>query len=160
MITASSQFPHFYALAWLHREDYARGGHVMIPVVDPSVARTAGLMTRHMAGLSALPFVAYASGVCGPEVILTAGLANLGMWLTLRRFSESGGSKESARRVFMASLLYLPAAMALFVRACAYAFPVSGGPFDVCARRYVAHSRRCENNRDTRLEAVLRRLPV
>ena len=34
------QFPHFLAIAWIYREDYARGGHKMLPVVDPDGAMT------------------------------------------------------------------------------------------------------------------------
>lgn len=40
------QFPHFFALSWIHRKDYARGGFQMVPCNDPTGARTAELIFR------------------------------------------------------------------------------------------------------------------
>ncbi len=40
------QFPHFFALSWVHRRDYARGGFAMVPCADPSGVRTADLILR------------------------------------------------------------------------------------------------------------------
>lgn len=40
------QFPHFFALSWVHRRDYARGGFKMVPCHDPQGVRTADLILR------------------------------------------------------------------------------------------------------------------
>lgn len=40
------QFPHFFALSWVHRRDYARGGFRMVPCADPTGMRTADLILR------------------------------------------------------------------------------------------------------------------
>ena len=53
-ILACWQVPHFLAIAWLYREDYERGGFVMLPQVDPTGART---------GWTALGFAAVLAGV-------------------------------------------------------------------------------------------------
>ena len=41
------QFPHFFALSWVHRKDYARGGFQMVPCNDPLGVRTADLIFRY-----------------------------------------------------------------------------------------------------------------
>lgn len=41
------QFPHFFALSWVHRKDYARGGFQMVPCNDPTGTRTADLILRY-----------------------------------------------------------------------------------------------------------------
>jgi heme O synthase-like polyprenyltransferase len=52
--------PHFMALAWLCKDDYARGGFRMLPAIDPSGRRTAGVALRHTAALLPLGAVAVA----------------------------------------------------------------------------------------------------
>ena len=60
------QFPHFFALAWVHKTDYARGGYAMVPVRDPTGLRTSGLVARYAAYSSLFPFAAVAAGAAGP----------------------------------------------------------------------------------------------
>ena len=61
------RFPHFYALAWTLRKDYARGGHVMVPVVDATGgAWTAQQALRHSYLLALVPPVAALLGVVSP----------------------------------------------------------------------------------------------
>merc|ERR1719446_114998 len=56
------QFPHFFALAWIHRKDYARGGHQMVPVNDPTGERTARLIRDYSIYLLPVPVLAAVSG--------------------------------------------------------------------------------------------------
>jgi len=61
------RFPHFYALAWTLRKDYARGGHVMVPVVDATGGRwTAQQALRHAYFLALVPPAAALLGVASP----------------------------------------------------------------------------------------------
>jgi protoheme IX farnesyltransferase len=89
------QIPHFLSLAWLYREDYARGGFRMLPAVDRE-----GRLTGRLA------FV-YAAALLSQAV----GLAFVGLgWVFLRARSQL-----AARRLFLASILYLPVLLGLMV---------------------------------------------
>lgn len=102
------QFPHFMAIAWLYRKQYARAKLQMLPVVDPS-GRRAGVQAVS-AALALLP-VSLVPGLMVPgaapyaAVALVLGVGQLvcaGLFLT--RLDE-----RSARRLLRASLVYLPA---------------------------------------------------
>lgn len=101
------QMPHFLALAWMYREDYARGGYRVVSVTDPtgdSLARQMAVTAALLLAVSALPF---ALGAAGPVYLATAmilGGAFLGLSLSAARELTA----VSARRVFFASLAYLP----------------------------------------------------
>jgi len=59
-ILAFWQLPHFFAIAWLYREEYAKAGFKMLPVIDPEGRRTARQTVSHTLGLlpvSLFPFV-------------------------------------------------------------------------------------------------------
>jgi len=105
------QLPHFLAIAWLYREDYARGGFPMLPAIDPdgrATARQAVLYGAALVPVSLLPTVAGLSGV--PYLIgaLTLSMTFLGGCIA---FSISA-TNRTARRLLMISLLYLPAVLA------------------------------------------------
>ncbi len=108
------QVPHFLALAWMYRDDYARGGYRMLPAVDD-----AGALTGRMAfvwAMSLLPLTAglTVAGVTG--TMFLAGSLTLGAafaWLGLRFARDR--SRPVARRLFLASVLYLPALLGLMV---------------------------------------------
>lgn len=108
------QIPHFLALAWLYREDYARGGFRMLPAVDDEGRLTGRLAFLYAAAL--LPITAALStfGVTGWAFLLTSqvvGIAFVGLgWLFLRT-----RSRLAARRLFLASILYLPVLLGLMV---------------------------------------------
>ncbi|MDH3814801.1 MAG: heme o synthase [Acidobacteriota bacterium] len=108
------QIPHFLALAWLHREDYARGGFRMLPAVDQEGRLTARLAFLYAAAL--LPITAALStfGVTGIAFLVTSqavGLAFVGLgWVFLRARNQ-----PAARRLFLASIIYLPVLLGLMV---------------------------------------------
>jgi len=108
------QMPHFLALAWMYRADYARGGLRMLPVVDPTGRITFPVTVLFAALHLPLGLLVTVSGVAGPWFAL--GSLALGMWwlaLGLRLYrSHSDGD---ARRVFLASLAYLPLALILML---------------------------------------------
>lgn len=105
------QIPHFLALAWLYREDYARGGHAMLPVRDEG-----GEITAQVVLLTTLPLVPLGvsatliglTGVWSALVTLLAGIAF--SWLAFEFYRAR--DNRSARRVFLASITYLPVVLA------------------------------------------------
>ena len=70
------QFPHFFALSWMHRKDYAQGGFQMVPVNDPTGERTASLISRYSIYLSALPIASTIIGMTNPMFAVEGCLLN------------------------------------------------------------------------------------
>jgi protoheme IX farnesyltransferase len=101
------QFPHFYAIAWMYKEDYARAGILMLPVVDPDGRSTARQIVVY--GMALIP-VSLAPALMGMSgIVYGVGALILGLW-----FLYSGvrvaleRSILRARHVLLASVLYLP----------------------------------------------------
>ena len=108
------QLPHFLAIAWMYREDYAKGGFVMLPLVDRDGTRTGRSAVSHTLGLlpvSLSPFVLHVSGALYLFGALALGLVFL--WCAMRFAREM--DRLSARRLFFASILYLPLLLGLMV---------------------------------------------
>jgi protoheme IX farnesyltransferase len=108
------QLPHFYAIAWMYREDYARAGFKMLSVLDPEGTRTRRQIMAWAALLlpvSLLPVVVGANGwiYAGGAILLGTGFLVLA--LGMRKRNEV----SSARRVFLGSILYLPLLFGLMV---------------------------------------------
>jgi heme o synthase len=102
------QLPHFLAIAWMYREDYARGGFPTLPIGDPSGRRTGQQMVIWSAALipvSILPSVLDLAGVLYLVGALVLGLAYLAVAF---QFSAQR-SEASARRLLLTSVAYLPA---------------------------------------------------
>jgi protoheme IX farnesyltransferase len=108
------QLPHFLALAWLYREDYGRGGFLMLPNVDPR-----GELTGRVAFTSSL--VLMLVGIVVPLIGLAGwlfglGATLLGVWMAARAWGFARRrNDDSARRLFQASLLYLPLILGLLL---------------------------------------------
>ena len=101
------QLPHFLAIAWMYREDYARAGYPMLPVIEPdgrSTGRQAVVYTAALLPLSLAPTAMHMAGVIYFGGALVLGL--LFFWLTIR-FAQTRATRD-ARRVFFASITYLP----------------------------------------------------
>jgi len=109
------QFPHFFALNWMYRADYKRGGFEMVGVNDSTGERTAGLIKRYAAYLAAVPFVSAAAGVTSPMYAIDAGLLLNGYALHVAGRFDRDRSNGNARKVFLTSLWYLPCTMMLFL---------------------------------------------
>lgn len=108
------QMPHFLAIAWLYRSDYQRGGFPLL-TLGPSPARaTARQMVLYSAALlpvSLLPSVLGFSGAAYFWGALTLGLVFLGYSFAFGR----NPSAAAARRLLLASVLYLPVVLLLMV---------------------------------------------
>jgi protoheme IX farnesyltransferase len=104
------QMPHFLAIAWLCREDYARGGFPMLPVIDPGgtwTGRQSVLYGAALVPVSLLPSLLGLTGRLFFWGALALGLAYLGYCLAFAR----DRSTRRARQLMLASLLYLPAVL-------------------------------------------------
>ncbi len=108
------QFPHFFSLSWLHREDYARGGFQMVSTGDAHGNRTAGLISEYSAYLSVLPLVTTAAGLTSTMFLLEASAANAYLLYLAKKFKENR-SNANARKVFLCSLWYLPLLLTAYV---------------------------------------------
>jgi protoheme IX farnesyltransferase len=108
------QFPHFFSIAWLYREDYARGGVRMLPVVEPdglSTARRIIVYSVFLVPVSLLPSFMGMSGriYFVGALVLGIGLLYFGARLTtLKMPVASAASKLRARHLLQATVVYLP----------------------------------------------------
>ena len=106
------QFPHFMAIAWIYRREYSSAGLKMLSTVDPSgfrVGAQAALAALALVPVSLVPCLSQPAGV-----ILVGGALALGLGQLLCAacfFVQK--SEAAARRLLVASLLYLPAMMGL-----------------------------------------------
>lgn len=108
------QLPHFQAIAWLYREDYARAGMVMLPVIDPSGRRTFRqilITTMLLVPLGIVPAALGVSGLVYFAIAMLCGILFLAMALSL----VLEPSRTTARRLFLASLVYLPVVLGAMV---------------------------------------------
>ncbi|MGE0757460.1 MAG: heme o synthase [Pirellulaceae bacterium] len=110
------QFPHFMAIAWLYREQYARAGMKMLPVVEPTGAR-AGVQAVWAAlaliPVSVVPALFSPSSGAAAYAVLSL-LLGLGQLVCAVEFCATR-SERSARNLLRASLVYLPTVLLLLV---------------------------------------------
>jgi protoheme IX farnesyltransferase len=101
------QFPHFLAIAWMYREDYARAGIRMLPVVEPD-GRVTGqqiiVYSLMLVPVSLLPAILGISGRFYFVAALMLGLLFLGTSIR----AALSKSNQHARQLLLASVLYLP----------------------------------------------------
>jgi protoheme IX farnesyltransferase len=108
------QVPHFLAIAWIYREEYARAGLRMLPVLDRHGCRTAQQMVRYCLVLIPASLLPVWAGLAGPLYLAGALLLGVGFLVSALGFARASGVDE-ARRVLRASLIYLPALLALLL---------------------------------------------
>ena len=101
------QLPHFLAIAWMYRDDYARAGYPMLPVLEPDGRSTGRQSVVYAAALVPVSLAPMLLGITGK--LYFAGALALGLaflWLTVR-FALTRSTRD-ARRVFFGSITYLP----------------------------------------------------
>ena len=114
LIMFAWQMPHFYALAWIYREDYARGGFRMLTVVDPSGRRAARQAVGYTLALVALSLLPVLRDAASP--LYLGGAVLLGsVFLGLSLVQLTSLSERGAWRLFFGSVVYLPLLLALMV---------------------------------------------
>ena len=108
------QIPHFLAIAWMYRKDYARAGFPMITVIDPEGYRAgfyALVYTLSLIPVSLVPTLLHMTGT-----IYFVGALMLGIGFAIAGIrSARQRTNTSARQLLFASIIYLPALMALMV---------------------------------------------
>jgi heme o synthase len=108
------QFPHFYAISWMYREDYARAGILMLPVVDREGTRTFRqiiLYAAALVGVSLLPAVLGLAGVVyffGALVVCT-GLVQVCLW------AASNKTNARAKWLMHATVMHIPLLLGLMI---------------------------------------------
>jgi len=108
------QFPHFFAIAWMYREDYARAGILMLPVVEPEGRLTAQQIVLWTLLLVPVSLAPAALGISGAVYFFGAlVLGALFLWSSIAAAITL--SSRNARRVLLASVLYLPVLFVLMV---------------------------------------------
>ncbi len=108
------QLPHFLALAWLYRDDYQRGGFIMLPMRDPAGELTAQVTVLTAVLLIPICLIGTLLGVAGLWYAIGSFL--LGLWLvalSVRFYRQR--TNANARRVFFASIVYLPILLILLM---------------------------------------------
>jgi protoheme IX farnesyltransferase len=113
-ILAFWQLPHFFAIAWMYRDEYAKAGFVMLPNVDADGKRTGQQTVSHTFALliaSLCPFIFKMSGMI---YLVGAILLGAGFLFCAIQFSRQL-TLARARQLFLASIIYLPLLLALMV---------------------------------------------
>jgi protoheme IX farnesyltransferase len=113
-ILAFWQVPHFFAIAWIYREEYAKAGFAMLPVIDPDGGRTARQTVSYTLGLlpvSLFPFVFHLTGTFYLGGALVLGFIFLFSAIQFARQL----TPSSARKLFFVSILYLPLLLTVMV---------------------------------------------
>ena len=101
------QMPHSLAIAWLYRDDYARAGFQLLPVVEPDGRSTGRQAVTNSLALLAVGLLPTLVGMAGPRYFVIAfGLGCLFLWYSIRMARTR--SRDSARELMFASLVYLP----------------------------------------------------
>tara|TARA_B100000586_G_scaffold234697_1_gene184825 strand:- start:6433 stop:7326 length:894 start_codon:yes stop_codon:yes gene_type:complete len=108
------QIPHFLAIAWIYREDFARAGFQVLPVVEPSGRRTARHVLLFLAGLLPVSLAPAWIGMAGTPYLLGTTLLGFGFAALSVRFALHR-STQTARNLFVGSLVYLPLLWVLLI---------------------------------------------
>jgi len=108
------QFPHFLAIAWIYREDYARAGMLMLPPKDLDGTMTFRQIMLCTAVLIPLSLGPALFGMAGKAYVVSALLLGLGFLYFAYRASQHR-SKGCARQLLHVSVIYLPIVYAVMV---------------------------------------------
>jgi protoheme IX farnesyltransferase len=113
-ILAFWQLPHFLAIAWIYRDEYAKAGFKMLPMVDPEGHRTGRQAVSHTLGLLPVSLSPFLFHIAGPVYLVGALLLGLAfIWFAIQ-FSRHL-TIPRARQLFYVSILYLPLLLAVMV---------------------------------------------
>jgi protoheme IX farnesyltransferase len=108
------QMPHFLAIAILYRRDYAAGGFKMLPVVDDDLATTSRMIVLYGAALIPVTLAPLFLGMAGPVYFTAAALLGLA-FLSFGVSCAASKTRADARKLFFASIIYLPLLLAVMM---------------------------------------------
>src|ERR1035437_382850 len=114
-ILAFWQIPHFMAIAWLYREEYAKAGFVMLPSLADGDSRTAQQAVSNTIALLLASLCPFALGLNGKFYLAAALLLGAGYFWCAVRFARQL-TAQRARQLFLASIIYLPLLIAALDR--------------------------------------------
>lgn len=109
------QIPHFMAISWLYKEDYARSGFRMLSCEDESGSRVSVRAIIWAAPLVALTVMAWAVGECGWLFLIIGTLLSLAYMKEAIGMHLAQERNKPAKRLFFASIIFLPAYLLLMV---------------------------------------------
>jgi protoheme IX farnesyltransferase len=108
------QFPHFHAIAWMYREDYARAGIQMLPVVDPEGERTFRQIIWTAVGLIGVSLLPSIVGLAGMMYFFGALVVSLGL-LQVCVWAASMKTNVRAKWLMHATVMHIPVLLGLMV---------------------------------------------
>jgi len=108
------QFPHFLAIAWMYRDDYARAGVKMLPVVEPEGRVTGQQIISYTLLLVPVSLLPAVMGLAGSVYLIGASALGLGFLYFSARAALVRTTRQ-ARQLLLASVLYLPILFGLMV---------------------------------------------
>src|SRR5712664_196626 len=108
------QFPHFHAISWMYREDYARAGIMMLPVVDPEGKRSFRQIILYAAALVAVSLLPAVMGLAGilyffGALVISTALAQVSLW------AASNKTNTRAKWLMHATVIHIPILLGLMV---------------------------------------------
>ena len=101
------QLPHFLAIAWIYREDYARAGFPMLPVIEPDGRSTGRQAIFYCAALLPVSLAPTLAGMADTMYFAAALLLGLAFLTLTIKFARTRAVAD-ARRLFFGSIIYLP----------------------------------------------------
>jgi heme o synthase len=110
------QLPHFLAIAWMCRDDYARAGFPMLPVIEPDGRSTGRQSVAYAAALLPVSLAPTMAGMAGQAYFVGALFLTVGFLALTIRFARSR-SNADARVLFFGSITYLPILWILMISA-------------------------------------------
>jgi protoheme IX farnesyltransferase len=113
-ILAFWQIPHFMAIAWLYREEYAKAGFIMLPNVDATGSRTAQHSVGNTLALLLASLCPFALGMDGKIYLVSALVLGAAYFWCAVRFAQELTARR-ARQLFLSSIIYLPLLIAALV---------------------------------------------
>jgi heme o synthase len=108
------QFPHFLAIAWMYREDYARGGIQMLPVVEPEGDRTFRQIIATAAILVPVSLLPSVIGITGPTYFFGALVLGMGL-LQVCLWAERSRTNYRAKWLMHATVIHIPVLLAIMI---------------------------------------------
>ncbi len=108
------QLPHFFAIAWLYKDEYAKAGFKMLPGIDPDGQRTAQQAVSNTLALLAMSLFPFVFKMAGTIYLVSALVLGAGfLWCAIQFARQLTATR--ARQLFFASIIYLPLLLALMV---------------------------------------------
>ena len=108
------QLPHFFAIAWMYRDDYRRGGFKMLSLEDPTGKKTSVQMLFYGGLLFISSIAIFIIGQLSLVYLVSAFILGLGFLAVISLFFRKSSS-ENARKVFLASIIYLPVLSSIII---------------------------------------------